>query len=97
MLVEQGLFNDQDSYWTQPNGSLNSDMFYLDKLHLALKGNMLLAKSFCRSMTYSHRIIIRKEFKKLYKSATAFQLNKADTPVLLSKYVYNTVPGCTKI
>ena len=31
------LFIDQDTYWTQPNGCLNSDMFYLDKLHLLEK------------------------------------------------------------
>ena len=32
------FFIDQDTYWTQPNGCLNSEMFYLDKLHLVEKG-----------------------------------------------------------
>ena len=31
------FFTDQDTYWIQPNGCLNSDMFYLDKLHLVEK------------------------------------------------------------
>ena len=53
------FFIDQDTYWTQPNGCLNSDMFYLDKLHLVEKENAVLAKSTCRSMEYSHRIITR--------------------------------------
>ena len=53
------FFIDQDNYWTQPNGCLNSDMFYLDKLHLVEKGNLVLAKSINRSMEHSHRIITR--------------------------------------
>ena len=32
------FFTDQDIYWTQPNGCLNSAMFHLDKLHLVEKG-----------------------------------------------------------
>ena len=79
------FFIDQDTYWTQPNGCLNSDMFYLDKLHLVEKGNIVLAKSICRSMEYSHRIITRNEFKTSYKLATVFQLNNGDFPVLSSK------------
>ena len=85
MLVEQVFFIDQDTYWTQPNGCLNSDMFYLDKWHLLEKGNIVLAKSICRSMEYSHRIIIRNEFKTSYKLATVFQLNNGESPVLSSK------------
>ena len=97
MLIEQVLNIDQDTYWTQPNGCLNSDMFYLDKLHLVEKGNLVLAKSICRSMEYSHRIITRNELEMLYKLAVAFQLHNADFPVLLSKYVCKTVSGCTKV
>ena len=91
------FFIDQDTYWTQPNGCLSSDMFYLDKLHLVEKGNIVLAKSICRSMEYSHRIITRNEFKTSNKLATVFQLNNADFPVLSSKYVCKAVPGCTKV
>ena len=91
------FFIDQDTYWTQPNGCLNSDMFYLDKLHLVEKGNIVLAKSICRSMEYSHRIITRNEFKRSNKSATVFQLNNADFPVLSSKYVCKAVSGCTEV
>ena len=72
------FFIDQDTYWTQPNGCVNSGMFYLDKLHLVEKGNLVLAKSICRSMEYSHRIITRNNFETSYKLATAFQLNNAD-------------------
>ena len=90
------FFIDQDTYWTQPNACLNSDMFCLDKLHLVEKGNMVLAKSICRSMEYSHRIITRNDFK-TYKLATVFQLNNADFHILLSKYVCKAVSGCTKV
>ena len=58
-------------------------MFYLDKLHLVEK--------------YYHRIITRNDFKTSYKFATVFQLNNADFPVLLSKYVCKAVSGCTKV
>ena len=91
------FFIDQDTYWTQPNGCLNPDMFYLDKLHLAEKGNLVLPKSICMSIEYSHRIVTRNEFKTLYKLATAFQLNNADFPILSSKYVRKAVSGCTKV
>ena len=72
-------------------------MFYLDKLHLVEKGNIVLAKSICRSMEYSHEIITRNEFKTSYKLAAVFQLNNVDFPVLLSKYVCKAVSGCTKV
>ena len=88
---------DQDTYWTQLNGCLNSAMFYLDKLNLVEKGNLVLAKSICSSMEYSHRIITRNEFKTSYKLATVFQLNNTDFPVLSSKYVCKAVSGCTKV
>ena len=72
ILLEQFFFIDQDTYWAQPNGCLNSDMFYLDKLLLVEKGNIVLAKSICRSIEYSHRVITRNEFKMSCKLATAF-------------------------
>ena len=97
MFVEQALFYYQDTYWTEPNGCLNSDIFYLDKLHLVEKGNMVLAKSICRSMKYFHRIITRDDFKISYKLATVFQLNNVDFPLLWSKYVCKAVSGCTKV
>ena len=72
-------------------------MFYLDKLHFVEKSNIVFAKSICRSMEYFHEIITRNEFKTSYKLAAVFQLNNADFPVLLSKYVRKAVSGCTKV
>ena len=97
MLLSKFFFIDQDTCWTQPNGCLNSDMFYLDKLHLVEKGNLVLAKSLCRSIEYSHRVITRSEFITSYKLATAFQLNNVNFPVMSSKYVCKAVSGCTKV
>ena len=57
------IFIDQDKYWTQLNGCLNSYLFCLDKLHLAEKGNLVLAKFIRWSMEYFQRIITRNEFK----------------------------------
>ena len=37
-------FIDQDANWIQMSGSLKPDLFYLDKLHLVEKGNLILAK-----------------------------------------------------
>ena len=84
-MLNKLFFIDQDTYWTQPNGCLNSDMFCLDKSHLVEKGILVLDKPICRSVEYSHRVVTRNEFKTWYKLATAFQLNNADFPVLLSK------------
>ena len=65
-LLNKFFFIDQDTYWTHPNGCLNSDMFYLDKLHLVEKENLVLAKSIYRSIEYSHRIVTRNEFETSY-------------------------------
>ena len=65
-LLNKFFFIDQDTYWTHPNGCLNSDMFYLDKLHLVEKENLVLAKTIYRLIEYSHRIITRNEFKTSY-------------------------------
>ena len=96
-MLNKFLFIDQDTYWTKPNGCLNSDMYYLDKLHLVEKGTLVLAKSICRSMEYSHRIITRNDFNTSYKLATAFQLINADFLVPSSKYMWKTVSDCTKV
>lgn len=61
-LLNKFNFIDQDKYWIQLNRCLNSDMFLLDKLHLAtrnyiLQRDLVLAKSICCSMEYFHRII----------------------------------------
>ena len=72
-------------------------MFYVDKLHLVEKGNIVLVTSICSSMEYSHRIITRNEFKTSHKLATAFQLNNPDFPVLSSKYVCKVASSCPKV
>ena len=95
-LLNKFIFIDQDKYWTQLNGCLNSDMFFLDKLHLVEKENLVLAKSVCWSMEYFQRIIIRNEFK-TQKMAMTFQLNNADFPFLHSKYACATFPDFTKV
>ena len=97
MLVEQVLF-----YWSR---YLLDSTKWLPKFWNILswqitscgKRNIVLAKSICRSMEYSHRIITRNEFKTSYKLATVFQLNNADFPVLSSKYVCKAVSGCTEV
>ena len=38
-------FINQNANWIQMNGSLKPDLFYLDKLHLMEKGNLILPKS----------------------------------------------------
>ena len=48
-------------------------------------------------MEYSHRIIIRNKFNTSYKLVTVFQLNNADFPVLLSKYVCKAASGSAKV
>ena len=95
-LLKKFNFIDQDKYWTQLNGCLNSDMFFLDKLHLVEKENLVLAKSVCWSMEYFQRIIIRNEFK-TQKMAMTFQLNNAYFPFLHSKYACATFPDFTKV
>lgn len=85
------IFIKQNSCWAQPNDGLNSEMFYLDKLHFMEKESLDLAKSVCGSMEPSHKIVTRSDFKTSFKSATAFQLNNAEFLVLSSKSAINTV------
>ena len=42
---------------TQPNGCIISDMFYLDKLDLVEKGNVVLAEHFFRSKEHCPKIV----------------------------------------
>ena len=54
-------FLDQDANWIQMSGSLEPDLFYLDKLHLAEKGNLILARSIY-SGTSLKRTLTRQKF-----------------------------------
>ena len=91
------IFSEKDSCWSQPNGCLNSGMFYLDKKLLVEKGNLVSAKYISRPMEHFHKTITRDEFKTSYKLAIAFQLNNVDFPALSSKYACNTVSDSTKV
>ena len=37
--------------WLEPNGELNTNLYYSDKLHLAKEGNLRLAKNFKKSIS----------------------------------------------
>ena len=59
-----------DSGWTIANGSLNTNIYYLDRLHLMEKANMILAESILNSIEVSNDISCgNHEFSKSYKMA----------------------------
>ena len=69
-----------NSGWTLTNDSLDSDLYYSDRLHLVEKGNMILAESILNSIEVSNGIICsdHNEFSKSYKMALSFKLNNTD-------------------
>ena len=69
-----------DSEWILSNGSLDSDLFYLDNARLVENGNLKLAESIFSfinnfdNIKHSNHI----QFDKSYKMAVLFKLNNAD-------------------
>ena len=69
---------------TLSSGSLDSDLFYLDNVHLVENGDLKLAESifsFINSFdNIKHNNHI--QFNKSYKMTVSFELNNADFPPL---------------
>ena len=71
-----------DSEWILSNGSLDSDLFHLDNVHLVENGNLKLAESI---FSFKHNSYI--QFDKFYKMAVLFKLNTADfSPLSFPKF-----------
>ena len=58
-------FASHDSSWTLVDGSLNSDLYYSDRLHLVEKENLKLAETIFNSVEVNHN----NKFSKLNKMA----------------------------
>ena len=75
-----------DSSGTLANGSLNTDLYYSDRLHLVEKGYLNMAESILNSIEVSNDLICRNhnnKFSNSYKMAVSFKLNNAGfTPLL---------------
>ena len=73
-----------DSEWTLSNGSLDSDLLYLDNVHLVENGNLKLAESIFGFINNFDNIKHNNhiQFDKSYKMALSFKLNNADFPPL---------------
>ena len=71
----------QDTDWTLANGSLNSELFYTDKIHLVEKGNSKLSKPIRRGTEdfYDTRNINHYQLPKSYKMVVSFVLRNADS------------------
>ena len=73
-----------DSEWTLSNGFLDSDLFYLDNVHLVENGHLKLAESIFsfinnfNNMKHNNHI----QFHKPCKMVVSFNLNNADFPPL---------------
>ena len=65
-------------------GSLNSDLFYLDNVHLVENGNLKVAESIFSFINNFDKIKhnIHIQFNKSCKMAVSFKLNNADFPSL---------------
>ena len=74
----------QDTNWIKMSGSLKSDLFSLDKLHLVEKGNLILAKSIYIPVKDHYGSWNNYQLSKTYKSVIAFSLNNADFSTLTS-------------
>ena len=74
----------QDTDWTLANGSLNPELFYSDKIHLADNVNSKFSKSLRKSIEnfYETGNINRYQLTKYYKIAVSSVLSNADFPSL---------------
>ena len=74
----------QDDDWTLSNGSLDSDLFYLDNVLLVENGNLKLAESIFSFISHFNNIKHNNhiQFNKSYKMAVLFKLNNSDFPPL---------------
>ena len=70
------IYNNYDSCWTVTNGSLNPDLFFLDNVHLAERGNLKLAESIFSSIENCNGLTSNKhkQFLVSYKTAVSFKL-----------------------
>ena len=73
------------------------DLFYLDKLHLVEKGNLVLAKFIPILVKNHYRSRNNYQLSKTYKSVTAFSLNNADFPTLTPLSPRKPVPDCISV
>lgn len=75
-------FIDQDRNWIQMSGSLEPDLFYLDKLHLVGNRNFILTKSIYISVKNGYGFQNKHQLNKVSKSVKAFSLNNVYFPTL---------------
>ena len=78
-------FVSYDSGWTLVNGSLSTDLYYSDRVHLVGKGNLKLIELIFNSIEVSNGFICcnhNNKFSKLYEMAVSFKLNNANFPPL---------------
>ena len=73
------------------------DLFYLDKLHLVEKGNLVLAKFIPILVKNHYRSRNNYQLSKTYKSVTAFSLNNADFPTLTPLSPRKPVSDCISV
>ena len=87
-------FIEQEQGWTDNNDTLDTSLFYHDKLHLIQKGNIKLLESIITAAedrnigqnTHFNKMPNKKhnQFIKTYKMTASFKLNHADFPPLLN-------------
>ena len=75
----------QDGDWALSNGSLDSDLSYLDNVLLVENGNLKLAESIFSFISHFNKIKHNNhiQFNKSYKMAVLFKLNDSDFQVII--------------
>ena len=100
------LYRSRHQLWTLANGSVNSEPFFFDKIHLAQKRNSNLSKSIPQRIEdfYDTGDINHYQLTKSYKLAVSYVLSNAEFPslstlsklhstfinALFDKYFFNT-------
>ena len=79
------------------NGSLKPDLFYLDKLHLVDKGNLILVKLIYISGKSHYESQNNYQLNKTYKSVTILSLSNADFPPLTPLSPHKPVSDCISV
>ena len=91
MHCEGFIYIDQSIGWPYKNGELDPVLLYKDSLHLAEKGNIKLAESFCSTRMSSTNVSVS-PYNSSYADSVYFKIGEKEFPPLpAARFPYKNV------